>query len=438
MADSPSTERPLPPWSDIAEAGGIHAWVVDELKARELWDGDVDTSTLSEGERKKYKARREEERRVRKVLRAHAWQAFRGAHLVHLGTGVFFHDTPDVDRYDIAGLEERHSENELPKLPDAQALAKALELSVQQLRWLAFHREVDTGTHYQRWHVPKRDGSLRLISAPKPLLKKAQRWIAQNITERLPVHGAAHGFLAGRSILTNAQVHAGAATLVKFDIKDFYPSITLPRVKGLLRKAGLGEQVATVLALLCTEAPREVLEIRGKPHYVAAGPRSLPQGAPTSPSITNTLCLRLDARLAGIARSFGMQYTRYADDMTFSSGQRDIPLGRLKAAVRRVVEAEGFVVHPAKTRILRGGRRQTVTGLVVNPAPGRPEARVPRKVRRQLRAALHNRLQGKPGDDSLERLAGLAAYVYMTDPAEGRVYLDQIASLRQQSQEKSS
>lgn len=438
MADSPSTERPLPPWSDIAEAGGIHAWVVAELKARELWDGDVDTSTLSDRERKKYKARREEERRVRKILRAHAWQAYRGAHLVHLGPGVFFHDTPDVDRYDIAGLEERHAENELPKLPDAQALAKALELSVPQLRWLAFHREVDTGTHYQRWHVPKRDGSLRLISAPKPLLKKAQRWIAQNITERLPVHGAAHGFLAGRSILTNAQVHAGAATLVKFDIKDFYPTITTPRVKGLLRKAGFGEQVAAVLALLCTEAPREVLEIRGKPHYVAAGPRSLPQGAPTSPSITNTLCLRLDARLSGIAKAFGMQYTRYADDMTFSSSERDVPLGKLKAAVRRVVEEEGFAVHPAKTRILRGGRRQTVTGLVVNPAPGRPQARVPRKVRRQLRAALHNRLQGKPGEDSLERLAGLAAYVYMTDPEEGRVYLDQVATIRQQAREESS
>jgi len=278
--------------------------------------------------------------------------------------------------------------------------------------------------------VPKRDGSLRLISAPKPLLKQAQRWIAQNITERLPVHGAAHGFLVGRSILSNAKVHAGAATLVKFDIKDFYPTITMPRVKGLLRKAGYGEQVATVLAMLCTEAPREVLEIRGKPHYVASGPRSLPQGAPTSPSITNTLCLRLDARLTGIARSFGMLYTRYADDLTFSSSARDIPLGKLKAAVRRVLEQEGFAVHPNKTRILRGGRRQTVTGLVVNPAPGRPEARVPRKVRRQLRAALHNWAQGKRGDDGLDRLAGLAAYVYMTDPDEGRTYLDQIAALR--------
>ena len=420
----------MPPWSGIAESGGIHAWVVGELKARELWDGDVDTSTLSDRERKKYKARREEERRVRKVLEAHAWQAFRGAHLVHLGRGVFFHDTPDVDRYDIPQREERLAENELPDIADAGALAQALSLTVPQLRWLAFHREVDTGTHYQRWHVPKRDGSLRLISAPKPLLKQAQRWIAQNVTERLPVHGAAHGFLIGRSILSNARVHAGAATLVKFDIKDFYPTVTMLRVKGLLRKAGYGEQVATVLAMLCTEAPREVLEIRGKPHYVASGPRSLPQGAPTSPSITNTLCLRLDARLTGIARSFGMLYTRYADDLTFSSSARDVPLGKLKAAVRRVLEQEGFAVHPGKTRILRGGRRQTVTGLVVNPAPGRPEARVPRKVRRQLRAALHNWAQGKQGEDNLDRLAGLAAYVYMTDPQEGRRYLDQIATLR--------
>ena len=124
MADSLSTDCPLPPWPDIAEAGGIHAWIVSELQARELWDGDVDTSALSDRERKKYKARREEERRVRKVLQGHAWQAFRAAHLVHLGRGVFFHDTADVDRYDIAGREERLAENELPDLADAPALAR--------------------------------------------------------------------------------------------------------------------------------------------------------------------------------------------------------------------------------------------------------------------------------------------------------------------------
>ena len=308
-----------------------------------------------------------------------------------------------------------------------------------RLRWLVFHREVDTGTHYHRWHVPKRDGSLRLISAPKPQLKAAQRWIARNITEHLPVHGAAHGFVPGRSTVTNAAVHAGAEVVIKLDLQGFYPTITMPRVKGLMRKAGYGEQVATILALLCTESPREIIELNGKAHHVAIGPRSLPQGAPTSPSITNALCLRLDRRMQGLATKLGFRYSRYADDLTFSWHQADAdaPVGKLLHRVRSIVGAEGFAVHPAKTRVMRSGRRQKVTGLVVNGvsaaegAPEVPPARVPRKLRRMLRAALHNRTQGKDGPESLDRLHGFAAYVYMTDPRQGQALLERAAALRE-------
>jgi RNA-directed DNA polymerase len=439
-ATSPS-DRPLPPWPQIAEAGGIDAWVVAELKARGLWDEGTDTSTLSDKERKKYKARREEERRVRKLLRRHAWAEFRRNHLVHVGAGIFYHDTVDVDRRDLADPDARRTDNALPKLANAGAVAEALGLTMPRLRWLVFHREVDSGTHYHRWHVPKRDGGLRLISAPKPELKAAQRWIARNVTEHLPVHGAAHGFVAGRSTVSNASVHAGARVIIKLDLKDFYPSITQPRVKGLLRKAGYGEQVATVLSMLCTEAPREVLELRGKPVHVAIGPRSLPQGAPTSPSITNALCLRLDRRMHGLAVRLGFRYSRYADDLTFSwhgpaaaNGQDDAPVGKLLHRVRSIVGGEGFAVHPAKTRIMRAGRRQKVTGLVVNaPATGTtgvPAARVPRKLRKILRAALHNRARGKGGPESLDHLHGFAAYVHITDPAHGRPLLAQVAALR--------
>ncbi len=436
MTDTASSpERVLPPWSEIAEAGGIDAWVVAELTTLGLWEDGVDTSTLSDRERKKYKARREQERRVRKQLRRHAWAQFRDNHLVHLGRGVFYHDTPDVDRHDIADLDARRQDNALPALAHASALAEALGLSISRLRWLVFHREVDQGTHYHRWHVPKRDGGMRLISAPKPQLKGAQHWVAREITEHLPVHGAAHGFVPGRSTVTNAAVHAGASVIIKLDLRDFYPTITLPRVKGLFRKAGYGEQVATVLAMLCTESPREVIELRGKPHHVAIGPRSLPQGAPTSPSITNALCLRLDRRQQGLARALGFRYSRYADDLTFSwHGEGEAPVGKLLHRVHTIVASEGFAVHPAKTRIMRSGRRQKVTGLVVNAlAEGTQDvspARVPRKLRRRLRAALHNRAQGKQGADSLERLHGFAAYVYMTDPSRGRSLLDQAAALR--------
>jgi RNA-directed DNA polymerase len=433
---TPGTEAKLPDWAGIAEAGGIDAWVVQELKRRDLWDEDVDTSTLSDKERKRYKARREEERRVRKILRRHAWAEFRRAHVVHVGRGIWYHDTVDVDRYDIAELDARRVENHLPELKNAEALARALEIDVPRLRWLCFQRDVDTGTHYHRWTIPKRSGGERLISAPKPDLKRCQTWIAAHVTEHLPVHGAAHGFVAGRSIVTNAQPHAGADVVIKFDLKDFYPTVTLSRVKGLFRKAGYGEQVATLLALLCTESPREIVHVRGRDHHVSIGPRACPQGAPTSPTITNAVSRRLDSRLAGLAAKLGLRYTRYADDLTFSwrrpsaDAGRKAPVGLLLRAVGTIVREEGFELHGKKTRVMRRSRRQSVTGLVVNEAPGAAPVRPDRSYVRRLRAAIHQRELGRAGKgESLEQLRGMAAFVYMSDPRRGRQLLERLAAL---------
>jgi RNA-directed DNA polymerase len=431
-------------WSEVAEKGGIREYVDAEVKRLGLWD---EGAPSSDAEKKAYKTKREEERRIRKELYRSAWAAYKQAHVVHLGAGVFWHDTNDVDRFDATDPEKKRLDNGLPDLGkhggDVEALAKALGLTIPRMRFLAYHRDVDTGTQYHRWHVPKRDGTLRLISAPKPDLKRAQSWIAREVTEHLPVHDAAHGFLPGRSIVTNARVHAGASVVVKLDIRGFYPTVTFRRVKGLLRKAGLGEQVATMMAALATESPREEMMLRGRTHYVAIAPRSLPQGAPTSPSITNALCLRLDCRLAGLARALGCRYTRYADDLTFSfhgnagkkakkaDGGRD-PVGRLIKSVTAIVKAEGFAIHPQKTRVMRKGARQKVTGLVVNAAPGRPSARVPRKTIRHLRAAIKNRELGRAGKgESLDQLRGMAAFVMMTDRERGRAFmarLDQLAA----------
>jgi hypothetical protein len=262
-----------------------------------------------------------------------------------------------------------------------------------------------------------------------PKLKRAQRWILQNVVEKLLVHGAAHGFLPARSILTNAAVHTNARIVLKMDIKDFFPTVTLARVRGLFRKAGYREQIATLLALLCTEAPREIVQHEGKDYYIAMGPRCLPQGAPTSPGLTNVLCLRLDQRLSGIAKRYGWRYTRYADDLTFSlpaEHQGAPKLGALMGLVQRIVEGEGFQVNAAKTRVARDGARQKITGLVVN-GDGAP--RVPRKLRRQLRAAIHNLKKGKPlaGKDSATRLTGYAAFIHMTDPKLGGKLLAALA-----------
>src|SRR5262249_23479240 len=146
----------------------------------------------------------------------------------------------------------------------ARQLAEALGLTIPELRRLAYHRDAATMVNYRRFTIPKRDGSARAIWAPLPKLKKAQRWILQNIVEKLLVHGSVHGFLPGRSIVTNARAHANPKLVVKIDIKDFFPTVTLPRVKGVFRKAGYREEVATLLALLCTESPREIVEREGR------------------------------------------------------------------------------------------------------------------------------------------------------------------------------
>src|SRR5690606_624523 len=152
---------------------------------------------------------------------------------------------------------------------------------------------------------------------------------------------------------------------------------------------------------------------RGQKYFVALGPRCLPQGAPTSPALTNTLCLRLDQRVHGLAKKLGWRYTRYADDLTFSLPARyagEEQLAKLIGGVHAVVESEGFHVHPDKTRVHRPGGRQSVTGLVVN---GDRPPRVPRPLRRRLRAALHN-LRGGKGlreDETVDSLMGYAAYV---------------------------
>jgi RNA-directed DNA polymerase len=416
-------------WKAIEQAGSREAWVQRELEARGLLVTRRVGAELSEAELGRYKRELQREAAERRTLQREAWAAYRATHVVHLGEGVFWNDAADADQFDLPEPEARASDNELPRLDQPADLARALGMSVPDLRWLAYHREAATSVHYRAFTIPKRDGTPRTIWAPMPRLKAAQRWILRHVVERLPVHGAVHGFLAGRSVVSNAAPHCGADLVVNLDLSDFFPTVTWRRVRGVFRKGGYREQVATLLALLCTEAPREVVEHEGKLHYIALGPRCLPQGAPTSPALTNTLCQRMDRRLSGLARALGFRYTRYADDLTFSRLPVEGPVrvGALLGSVRHIVADEGFVVHPDKTRILRPGERQEVTGMVVNGPEG---PRVPRPVKRRLRAALHRLRQGLalPEGESLETLVGLAAHIHQAEPALGRALLEELGS----------
>jgi RNA-directed DNA polymerase len=226
------------------------------------------------------------------------------------------------------------------------------------------------------------------------------------------VSAHAHGFITGRSIVTNAAPHVGKAVVLKFDIKDCFPTIHFGRVRGLLLALGYSYPLATTLAVLMTEAPRQPFEIGSALYNVPIGPRVCVQGAPTSPGLCNAVMLKLDRRLAGLAKAQGFAYTRYADDLTFS-GDKEEAVGRLLAWVPRIVDAEGFALNASKTRIMRRGGRQTVTGVIVNKSAG-----LSRRERRRVRAEIHRLSQGAaaPERGVTQRLRGKLAYLNMLNP----------------------
>jgi hypothetical protein len=256
--------------------------------------------------------------------------------------------------------------------------------------------------HYRYALIRKRSGAPRLLEAPKPRLKAIQRRILREILAAVPAHARANGFVAGRSCLTGAQVHAGERVVATFDLRGFFPTIGLPRIHGLFRALGYPWAVARRLAGVCTTiTPTSVLaRLAPEPDLRALhGVPHLPQGAPTSPALANLLAWSLDRRLDGLARAAGGNYTRYADDLAFSGDAAFARgLDRFSAAVAAIVIEEGFSLNAAKTRIMPRSTRQRITGIVVN-----EHCNIDRAAFDRLKAILHH--CARHGPDGQNRAA---------------------------------
>lgn len=274
--------------------------------------------------------------------------------------------------------------------------------------------------HYQKFFLWKDRAHTRKrwIEAPDPELKAMQRRILRLLYHLAPSPWA-HGFIIGRSIVTNARIHTGKRFVVKLDLKDFFPSISRAMILEQLNASGIvtaeNRSRIQILLDLC------LLDDR------------LPQGAPTSPAISNLVCRRLDFILARFARKHKMWYTRYADDLTFSCNSDRCY--QLIPVIKTILARYGFKVNERKVNVLKQHQRQTVTGLVVNRLG---KSSIPRRKRMKLRAFLHQIISGKIplNGFNFARLRGHVALIYMANPRQGqrlRQQLDLIANLRKYS-----
>jgi RNA-directed DNA polymerase len=324
---------------------------------------------------------------------------------------------------------------DIPRLTTTGDLADWLGLPVEHLDWFTDAQRQHGRTHipilqhYTYAFVPKRSGPPRLIEAPKPRMMTIQRRILRDILDHIPVHPNAHGFVAGRSCLSGAARHTGAAMVISTDLADFFLMTPLGRVHAVFRSLGYPHGVARCLTGLCsTSTPAPVFDRLPAPRRHTAGALRaylephLPQGAPTSPALANLVAYRLDVRLSGLAKSFDAIYTRYADDMAFS-GDDDFAgkAASLLAAVGTIATDEGYTLNARKTKIMRRSARQRVTGVVVN-----SHLNVPREAFDALKATLHNCVRHGPAaqnrdghTDFRAHLDGRIGWLESLNPARG-------------------
>lgn len=235
---------------------------------------------------------------------------------------------------------------------------------------------------YKTFFIPKKSGGQREICAPHGNLKWMQICLNELFKALYTPSPYAMGFTIGRSIVDNARTHTNQNYVFNIDLKDFFPSIDQARVWKRLQLApfNFNKEIASMIAGLCSMRVVTVSNDDGRHERFV-----LPQGAPTSPILTNAICDTLDRRLHGLAKRFGLHYSRYADDITFSSMHNVYQDGsEFRLELQRIITEQRFTINPAKTRLCHCGSRQEVTGLTVG-----AKINVTRKYVKDLRAILH-------------------------------------------------
>ncbi len=236
---------------------------------------------------------------------------------------------------------------------------------------------------YKNFTITKRSGGIRWISVPCPALMAVQKWISQNILNNIPPHPSSFAYAKNRGIKGHAERHCSAKWILKIDLKDFFNNISELQVYYLFRNLGYPDLLAFEMSRICTRITRRRKGKRWKNEdynpdipYDSEFIGSLPQGAPTSPAISNLIFLEIDKQLESLALQLGATYSRYADDLCFSftESTREELLS-YKQAISKILYSHGFRTNKKKTRIIPPGSRKIITGLVVNEdIPSTPKA----------------------------------------------------------------
>lgn len=272
----------------------------------------------------------------------------------------------------------------VPVISSFEHLSEQLSLTKELLYFLTYQKKYC----YRERKVYKKDGTTRTLHIPSLSLKVIQKWILMEILEKINVSKQAMAFVPKKNGLKeNAEFHKKNIFLLEMDITDFFGTIAEKQVYRLFCNIGYGSKVATVLTNLCT--------------YDGV----LPQGAVTSPYIANLVCYHLDARLNGYCSRKDIEYTRYADDLTFSSNNRNL-LNRAEKFLKYIVTKEGFYINAKKTRYLSNDVKKTVTGITIN----NEEIHVDKKFKRTIRAQIYTSIKAKNYKDN-DKIRGKIAYV---------------------------
>lgn len=294
---------------------------------------------------------------------------------------------------------------DLPAIRDLDDLSLLTHVSKAMLYKLS----KSSNKYYKVIYIPKKSGGNRKISQPSKKLKALQGWILVNILNKLKPSSSSKGFEIGTNTLDNAKPHIGANAILCIDIKDFFPSIKSFQVFNIFRAIGYSSEVSKILTNLCI--------FEGE----------LPQGSPCSPKLANLSCTRLDYRLQNYVGPKGVTYTRYADDLTFSSLNPQ-KLKRINYTIMKIIKSEKLNVNHEKTRFSGTRRQKNVTGLIIT----KKTASIGRERYRKIRAQLHKLTKYKNTDtvDVFNKTKGWLAYMKSVDNLRFQRVLKYIEKLK--------